>query len=74
MTCESRADTRAGIGACRRNLGRDVGLAPGTSEGASFGSGGAISATGVETVREREQYARNEALTAVARRVCIRCG
>ena len=66
-----RADTRAGIGACRRNLDRDIGLAPGTSEGASFGFGGAISATGVETVREREQNARNEAFTAVVRRVCM---
>lgn len=43
-----------------------------TSEGTLFGSGGAISATGVETVREREENARKEALIAVARRECIR--
>ena len=56
-----RMDARARIGACRRHLDRDIGLAVGTSDGASLGSGDAISATGVETVREREQNARKDA-------------
>lgn len=49
-----RADARVRIGACRRHLDRDIGLAVGTSDGASLGSGDAISVTGVETVHERE--------------------
>ena len=47
---------------------RDVGLPPRTIGGAAFGFGGAIFATGVETVLKREQNARNEAYTAVVRR------
>ncbi len=41
-------------------------------EGAFLGSGLAISTTGVETAREREQNARKDALTVVTRRVCMR--
>ena len=69
-----RAETRAGIGVYRRNLGRDIGLALGTSRGASFKLGDAISVIGIKTVRERERNARKEALTTIARRVYIRWG
>ena len=38
-----RVETRAGIGVYRRNLGRDIRLALGTSRGASFRLGNIIS-------------------------------
>lgn len=63
-----------GIGACLRKSGKEIGLVPGISEGSSLGRGEGISAIGIERVREREQNARNDALTAVARRVCMRRG
>ena len=40
--------------------------------GAFLGSGLAISTTGVETAREREQNAKEETLTVVTLRVCMR--
>ena len=51
---------------------QEIIIAMGMREGAFLGSGLAISTTGVETTREREQNARKDALTVVTRRVCMR--